>query len=594
MKIKKFIVFNKKLILQIILTIFYVFASPNIYAQGFIDLWETNNVTSLASSEHKPQSKTWYYGGYWWAVIPVDEDTLTGDPRGAYLWRLDGGTSWTKLMRLSSSYGIQADTRAIGSVTHILLQRRHPDLHDAFLVSIEFVPGTPPTYQLWTQRTSVIEIDLDNNLQAATIDIDGTGRMWLASDAYRDINVRWSDTPYSVWNPPITLNVSDVVPLDICAVTAFGNKIGVLWSNQRDEEFQFRYHVDGNNPATWSSQEIASGSQSGEVADDHINFAVGNDGTIYAAVKTSYDSDDYPTIALLEREPSSTWNFYGVQNGNGTRPIALLDEDDDEIFVVYQEFNGGGKIMYKYSSINSINFPTTETRLNPFDTENYQDVTSTKQNFTSEVAILFTVDHTDHEWTSVLAGTEPLPVELSAFNAVALEDKVILNWRTETEVSNYGFDIERLVENSEWETLGFVEGHGNSNSPKDYSFIDHNIYMSGQYNYRLKQIDNDGQFEYSNIISINVGVPANFYLSQNYPNPFNPSTNIDYSIPQASKVSLKIYDILGREVVSLVDEFKEAGTYTVTFDASNLPGGIYFYTIAAGNFMETKKMSLVK
>ena len=578
------------------LIILFSLSSISIYAQGFVDLLTTGTVTSLASTEHKPQSKVWNHGGYWWAVIPVDEDTITGDPTGTYLWRLDGA-SWTKLIRLSSSYGVQTDVKSIGNVTHILLQRRSAALHDAFLVSIELVSGSPPTYQLWSLRPTTIEIDLETGLECATIDIDSNGRMWLASDATTDINVRWSDSPYSVWNGPETIGTAGNTNDDICAVTAFdGNKIGVLWSNQSAEQFQFKYHIDGNSPSNWSALEVAaSGSLGGGVADDHINFAVGTNGILYAAVKTSYDRDNQPAIALLERETNPVdWNFYGVQNGNGTRPIALLDVDDETIFIVYQQYTGGGKIMYKYSDINSISFPSAETRLNPSDNQDYQDIASTKQNFTSDVAILFTVDHTDFIWTGVLAGTEPLPVELSAFDAIVMGDRIILNWRTETEINNYGFDVERLLENSDWENLGFVEGYGNSNSPKNYSFTDHDISRSGQYEYRLKQIDNDGQFEYSHIISVYVGAPADFYLSQNYPNPFNPSTNIDYSIPKSSKVSLKVYDILGKEVASLVDEFKETGTYTVTFDASNLAGGIYLCVISAGDFVQTKKMSLVK
>jgi hypothetical protein len=594
MSINKFIILYKKLILHTILAVFYIFSSPSIYAQGFVDVLKTNTITSLAGSESKPQSKVWNYGSYWWAVIPIDENG--GNPAGTYLWRLDG-VSWTKILKLSDSTRVLADTKAIGNITHIILQHEYGfSPRYAILVSLQFVSGSPPTYDFWSSRPTPVIIDLDNYIEVATIDIDSQGRMWLASDANSDINVRWSDPPYTQWSTPIT--IGSCSNDDICAVTAFGgDKIGVLWSNQSDDQFQFSYHVDGTSTNTWSS-EIAAEDGSNPIADDHINLAVSSDGTIYAAVKTSYTALNSTCIALLKRESTTPgiWNFYHVRNKENypTRPIALLE--DDNIFVVYQQSEGGGPIMYKYSNISSINFPSAETYLTPeIDDDDYQDVTSTKQNFTSEVAILFVVDGTDpDDWSGVLAGTEPLPVELALFDAIVLEDRIILKWSTETEVSNYGFDIERLVENSGWVKLGFVEGHGNSNSPKEYSFADYDITRAGRYKYRLKQIDNDGKFEYSYVITVYVGAPAAFYLSQNYPNPFNPSTQIDYSVPQASKVSLKVFDILGREVASLVDEYKEIGTYTVTFDASNLPGGIYFYTISAGNFVESKKMSLVK
>ena len=144
-----------------------------------------------------------------------------------------------------------------------------------------------------------------------------------------------------------------------------------------------------------------------------------------------------------------------------------------------------------------------------------------------------------------------------------------------------------------WEKIGFVQGNGNSNSPKDYSYLDNEV-KSGNYTYRLKQIDNDGQFEYSDIITVDLGLPDNYFLSQNYPNPFNPTTRIDFSLPEKQMVSLRVYNLLGELVSELVNEEREAGNYSINFDASNLPSGIYFYSISSGNFNITKKMSLLK
>ena len=145
-----------------------------------------------------------------------------------------------------------------------------------------------------------------------------------------------------------------------------------------------------------------------------------------------------------------------------------------------------------------------------------------------------------------------LPVELAFFAGTINGSKVELRWRTETEVNNYGFDIERATENSDWLALGFVEGHGNSNSPKQYNFSDNDINLSGEYYYRLKQIDNDGTFEYSNIVTVEVRIPDNFYLSQNYPNPFNPETRINFTLPQKQMVSLRVYNILGELITELI------------------------------------------
>jgi hypothetical protein len=191
----------------------------------------------------------------------------------------------------------------------------------------------------------------------------------------------------------------------------------------------------------------------------------------------------------------------------------------------------------------------------------------------------------------------PLPVELSSFSANVLENSVKLNWRTETEVSNYGFEILRQAQDDNWQVLGFVKGHGNSNSPKDYFFIDdltltpnltHTLY------YRLKQIDTDGKFEYSKVVEVDLGSPAKFGLSQNYPNPFNPVTTIKYVVPESGKIRLAVFNPLGEEVATLVDEFKEAGVHRVNFNASGLNSGVYVYQLSAGNFSQIRKMILVK
>jgi Secretion system C-terminal sorting domain len=194
---------------------------------------------------------------------------------------------------------------------------------------------------------------------------------------------------------------------------------------------------------------------------------------------------------------------------------------------------------------------------------------------------------------SISVGT--LPVELTSFTAAENNGKVELNWKTATEVNNYGFEIERnpLQRGVQgWVKVGFVEGNGNSNSPKNYSFLDRNP-VNGKAEYRLRQIDNDGAFKYSSIVTVN-SLPTKFELSQNYPNPFNPVTTIRYSIPKAENVTLKVYDELGKEVSTLVNENKEAGNYKVTFNGAELTSGIYYYRITAGDFTEVKKLMLLK
>lgn len=201
----------------------------------------------------------------------------------------------------------------------------------------------------------------------------------------------------------------------------------------------------------------------------------------------------------------------------------------------------------------------------------------------------------------------PLPVELVSFNGVLENDDINLTWETANEINNYGFDVERAFKqncynngsnptlNLSWEKIGFVRGHGNSNSPKKYSFLDKNI-STGTYYYRLKQIDNDGKFKYSKMVNLfKLNEPNGYVLKQNYPNPFNPSTTIKFSFADGIKASLKVYNVLGKEIANLFDGVAEANKeYDLTFNANNLPSGVYFYKLDTDKYSEVKKMILLR
>jgi hypothetical protein len=195
-------------------------------------------------------------------------------------------------------------------------------------------------------------------------------------------------------------------------------------------------------------------------------------------------------------------------------------------------------------------------------------------------------------------GQYPLPIELTEFYARKNENSVLLNWATSTEVNSYKFEVEKRIK-KDWEKIGEVLASGNSNSPKFYSFVDKNL-SRGLILYRLKMIDNDGSYKYSNTTEVYIENPKTFSLFQNYPNPFNPSTVIRYQIPVDGRVSLKVYDVLGKEIATLVDEYKEAGRYEVEFNVgqtislSFLSSGMYFYKLQVEDYVEVKKMILAK
>jgi hypothetical protein len=205
----------------------------------------------------------------------------------------------------------------------------------------------------------------------------------------------------------------------------------------------------------------------------------------------------------------------------------------------------------------------------------------------------------------------PLPIQLSSFTARPEEHGhgVLLDWATLSEVNNYGFEVQRSFEtDTTYAALpnSFIAGHGTTTEPHHYTYMDSSAYPAMWF-YRLRQIDFDGTVHFSNGVSVNTltgvseqGLPRKFALSQNYPEPFNPSTTIRYQLPQASHVTLKVYDILGREIATLIDEMQEAGYQSTTWRGENVATGIYFYRILATSptgeslFTETRKCVVLK
>ncbi|MDX1372912.1 MAG: T9SS type A sorting domain-containing protein, partial [Nitrososphaeraceae archaeon] len=192
----------------------------------------------------------------------------------------------------------------------------------------------------------------------------------------------------------------------------------------------------------------------------------------------------------------------------------------------------------------------------------------------------------------------PVPVELVSFVALLSEDEVLLKWTTATELNNFGFEIERRLGEENWNKIGFVEGSGNSSSPKSYTFTDNNSVGGSKFHYRLKQLDNDGTYEYSNEVEVEI-TPNKFALFQNYPNPFNPSTVIKFSLPVDAGVTINLFNTLGEKVDAILNRDMSIGHHEVNYNASSLSNGIYYYKITANgkdgsSFVSTKKMVFMK
>ena len=351
-----------------------------------------NPLSVTTDTQDKPQSKAWSYDGKHWAVL-----TNSG---GTYLYRLDSGGQWSSVLNISPFRWGRADCKPAGNLTHILLFSDST----SHLVSLEYDQAAR-NYKMWSVRPNRVPILLDPSVETATIDIDSHGRMWLASDGTNTINVRWSDSPYNVWSNPINL-VTGINTDDISGVVAIPatNQIGVFWSNQNTRRFGFRTHTDGTSPGTWSADEVPASQSALNVgkgmADDHLHLAVSNNGTLFAAVKTSYNSSNHPQLGLLVRRPNGTWdNMYAVAQ-NGTRPIVILNELHDRLKVVYTAAESGGNILYKESAVSNITFGPEYMLING----NYNFATSVKDTYNSDVVLLASTNTTA---VSVLATDQP-------------------------------------------------------------------------------------------------------------------------------------------------------------------------------------------
>jgi len=215
-------------------------------------------------------------------------------------------------------------------------------------------------------------------------------------------------------------------------------------------------------------------------------------------------------------------------------------------------------------------------------------------NFENAILNIETNDPSKLTFRVSLQTNSTTPVELISFSASTIKRDVELNWSTSSEINNYGFDIERADENLEFAKIGFASAKGKPGTGASYSFKDIKL-NPGKYYYRLKQIDLNGNYKYYNLSgAIDVTLPKSFFVYQNYPNPFNPTTKIDFDIPAESNVVLKVFDISGREIKTLLSEKKSAGYYSVVFNAEAIASGVYFYRLQAGDFTSTKRMILIK
>ena len=359
----------------------------------------------------------------------------------------------------------------------------------------------------------------------------------------------------------------------------------------------------------------------------------------FSVTAEGYTVDAMATVTNLNSQPLSgvRVNFFsrGINNsyfsnytdlsGNATFQIGSNSPGIAKLISVSGRYSDTSYIIWASSDV-CISGPSDvlKNTTNLFVYEHQSDVRFELLNDTASQARIVSDSNNDSVYVesgnvgggrfaiSVLSGDEvlcvkviyvdvPLPVNMSALTSSVEGKSVKLHWYTSSELNNSGFEIQRAiengkwkVENGKWDKIGFVNGKGTTNEPKEYSFTDRNL-ETGKYKYRLKQLDFNGNFEYFELAeAVSIGIPDKYDLSQNYPNPFNPVTTINYDLPGDGFVTLKVYDMLGREVKTLVNEMKTAGYHKIQFNAADLASGAYFYRMTVGEFDAVKKFVVLK
>jgi hypothetical protein len=376
-------------LLRNFLFIFFLTVHFSFSGQTLTSVTTISPLTISANTGEKPQSKVWNYDHKWWTVL--------SDSSGTYIWELKlhhNKYKWKKSLKIVESSHAYADCKLNLNLLHIFIFDKSKSLPKGSLVTVEY-NNNSRTYNFWNNNSKPLNLNFDNNsIETATVDLDSKNRLWIAYEKDTKINVRWSNFPYTVWSNEFSI-YSGVSKDDICSIIHLNDKIGVLWSNQKTKRFGFKFHLDSNNDgSTWSEDEIPSNDNALDIgdgmSDDHINLAVASNGTLYCAVKTSYDTPKYTKIGLIARDPNGNWSELYHVSENGTRPIVILNELSNKLQVLYTNTESGGTILFNESSsdVNQILFGHAQTLIDIQNSNRYNNASSSKSNYTSEIVIL--------------------------------------------------------------------------------------------------------------------------------------------------------------------------------------------------------------
>ena len=291
---------------------------------------------------------------------------------------------------------------------------------------------------------------------------------------------------------------------------------------------------------------------------------------------------------LLQNQETKGYITHGMNwNSRDVDAFSFKATKDGKLVITFTNTNSGTDSLLVYDGTNLLNGELIQSGAQTFT------VNGVVLDKIYNIIIIGTAAGTSWENPYSITISNDVPVELTSFNASVTKRGVELKWSTATETNNKGFDIQKSTDNKTFSSIGFVNGKGTTTIIQQYNYLDASA-ISGKYYYRLRQVDYDGAFEYSEIIEAQGITPAGFTLSQNYPNPFNPSTVISYFLPTKENIRIVIFNNLGETIKTLVNEIQPGGDYKVTVNLSNFASGIYLLRMIAGDFNATRKMILIR
>ncbi len=462
------------------------------------------------------------------------------------------------------------------------------------------------------------------NASSGTIDLYGSGYHYLSGKGFTMYNLVNNGGNVEIWDP-ITVTHELKISNGSYLFTGKGIDLNLMPGAQVTGSFgQTRMLILSRAGGGYASVKQYVTSTSGEISLPIGSYEQSSSGNTYyySPITIRFNASSTPSSnahfliqTMREKHPnnSSSTNYLkryysisgtGISNVNMAVTATYATEDvvgtESDIYGGY--YQGGN-----WTSLGKVNTSSHQiTGSISYSSSSSSEASLGKVN-SSINQITSTVDH----FYDITGGeANAMPVELVSFTVSYNGRAIILNWETATEVNNYGFEVEKQSsteknfninsdENkNKWQKIGFVEGGGNRNAPKKYSFVDNNVSSQTDvvYYYRLRQIDNDGAISYSQIRSITIDqAPKGYFLSQNYPNPFNPTTEIKFSTAKREKVQLKIFDAVGQELETIFEGVVEPNKVTkVNFNASKYSSGVYYYKLITPEWTSSKKMILMK